>query len=159
MENTIIPNIIYLPFENVVDINPDYEKYIENYREINQKNLISSIFNKYVAKIMKINMIITKISLWLVPIMGVITFIIYIIVNKKINKEKVKVIQLANILYATSFGGIMAYIVFGTTVDRYVVPMIIPAFIAHFLFVIIIKYFIEYLEKIISEKDKATKNY
>lgn len=136
-ENTIIPTKIYIKDENVVDVNEEYQKYIENYKTINQMNFVASIFNKYVKHVINMVTIITKFSLWLTPVMGVIAFIIYLIFNKKISENKLKTLQLVIILYITSFGGIMAYIVFGTTVDRYVVPMIIQAFIAHFLFMVL----------------------
>ena len=100
-------------------------------------NFVARIFNKYVKHVINMVTIITKFSLWLTPVMGVIAFIIYLIFNKKISENKLKTLQLVIILYITSFGGIMAYIVFGATVDRYVVPMIIQAFIAHFLFMVL----------------------
>ncbi len=142
-ENLEIPVRIYLNMENVVDVNIDYEKYIENYRRVNEENIISNIFNKYALSVFFPITAFTKISLWILPITWTISLGIYCIFNKKISSINLKVLQLVVILYTTSFGGIMSYIVFGTFVDRYVVPMMITTFIGHILSVFLMSDFIK----------------
>ena len=137
-ENFEIPYNMYVNRANIVDVNEDYIKYIKNYFSINETNMVSKIFNGYVYKSFKIITVFNKISLWILPITWLISVIVYIIINRKISKNTLKILQLIIILYTTSFGGIMAYILFGTTVDRYVVPMMIPTFIAHFLSIVLL---------------------
>lgn len=137
-ENYTIPYRIYQNRENVVDVNVEYEQYIQNYRSVNKTNIISNTFNKYVKITSKFINVFTKLSLWILPITWLISIIVYIIINKKISNNNLKILQLIVILYTTSFGSIMSYILFGTTVDRYAVPMMIPTFIAHFLSLILL---------------------
>lgn len=142
-ENFEIPIRIYLNEENVVDINIDYEQYIENYRSINQENIVSSAFNKYALRAVFPITAFTKISLWVLPITWIISLGIYCIFNKKISFKNLKVLQLVIILYTTSFAGIMSYIAFGAFVDRYVVPMMITTFIGHILSVFLMIDFVK----------------
>lgn len=142
-ENYEIPIRIYLSKENVVDVNKDYEQYIENYKSINKENIVSNIFNEYALRAVFPITAFTKISLWILPITWIILLGIYCIFNKKMNFIKLKVLQLVVILYTTSFGGIMSYIAFGAFVDRYVVPMMITTFIGHILSVFLMIDFIK----------------
>lgn len=137
-ENFEIPYNMYAKRINIVDVNEDYIKYIKNYFSINETNVVSKIFNGYVYKLFKIITVFNKISLWILPITWLISVVAYIIINRKISKNTLKILQFIIILYTTSFGGIMAYILFGTTVDRYTVPMMIPTFIAHFLSLVLL---------------------
>lgn len=137
-ENYDIPYNIYINKGNVVDVNKDYIKYIKNYFSINETNTVSKIYTAYAEKIFKFITIFDKMSLWILPITWLLSVIAYIIINRKINKNTLKILQFIIILYTTSFGGIMAYILFGTTVDRYAVPMMIPTFIAHFLSLVLL---------------------
>lgn len=137
-ENYTIPYRIYQHRENVVDVNKDYEQYIENYRSINETNIISKAFNVYAKKMLKIITVFTKISLWILPITWIISIIVYIVINRKISKETLKILQLIVLLYTTSFGSIMSYVIFAANIDRYTVPVMIPTFIAHFLSIVLL---------------------
>ena len=132
-ENYCIPLRIYENRENIVDVNEDYEQYIQNYKQINQHNFIAKIYNKNHWGIAKFAIVFAKINLLLLPITWVISIILFIMLKNKIKKEKLRILEFILILETTSFGGIMAYVAFNTTVDRYVIPMIIPVYIAVFL--------------------------
>lgn len=134
-ENSIIPVRMYKNQENVIDVNVEYKDYVQNYRSINERNFVAKIFNKYVSKTIKFLTVYMKLSLWILPILWVLTIIAYIALRKKINKNILSILQFIIILYTTSFGAIMSYVVFSATVDRYVIPMVIPTFIANFLLV------------------------
>lgn len=147
MENYTIPYRIYQHKENVVDVNEEYEQYIENYRSMNKTKMVSKQFSKYANIVLKIITSFTKISLWILPITWLISIIVYIFINRKVSKNTLKILQFIVILYTTSFGGIMSYIMFSAKVDRYTVPMMIPTFIAHFLSVgLLSKNMIEYVK-------------
>lgn len=132
-ENYEISYNIYEDRYNLVGVNRDYINYIKRYVSKNEANALSRIFNIYADKTSGIITIFDKMSLWILPITWLISVVAYIIINRKINKDTLKILQLIIILYTTSFGSIMAYILFGARVDRYAVPMMIPTFIAHFL--------------------------
>ena len=137
-ENYTIPYRIYQHRENVVDVNKGYEQYIENYRSINETNIISKTFNIYAKKMLKIITVFTKISLWILPITWIISIIVYIIINRKVSKDTLKILQFIVLLYTTSFGSIMSYVIFAANIDRYTVPIMIPTFIAHFLSIVLL---------------------
>lgn len=137
-ENFNIPSKIYTPGqENLVDVNEEYEEYIQEYRCIIEENNISAKLNTYMNK--AIHVIINKMekALWYSPLMLVISVVIYLIVriffSKFVHKTRISLIQFIIILYATTFGSIMSYVAFGTTIDRYVIPMTLTAFLAYFL--------------------------
>lgn len=137
-ENYTIPYRIYQHRENVVDVNKDYEQYIENYRSVNETNIISKAFNGYAKKMLKIITVFTKISLWILPITWIVSIIVYIVINRKINKNTLKILQFIVLLYTTSFGSIMSYVIFAADIDRYTVPVMIPTFIGHFLSIVLL---------------------
>ena len=137
-ENFEIPYSIYFNRTNLISVNEDYLKNVENYFSKNETNTISKLYTAYTKKTIKIIAIFNKISLWILPITWLLSVITYIMINKKIDKNSLKVLQFIIILYTTSFGGIMTYIMFGTTVDRYTIPMMIPTFIAHFLSLVLL---------------------
>ena len=133
-ENHKIPLHIYREgLINHLRINQDYEKYVENYRSKNEFNIIAKIYNKYEELTVKLITSIMKISFAILPILWILSIICYLIFNKKMDKNKLSILQFIVILYTTSFGGIMAYVIFNAAIDRYVTPMMIPMFLADFL--------------------------
>ena len=87
---------------------------------------------------LKIITVFTKISLWILPITWIISIIVYIIINRKVSKDTLKILQFIVLLYTTSFGSIMSYVIFAANIDRYTVPIMIPTFIAHFLSIVLL---------------------
>ena len=87
---------------------------------------------------LKIITVFTKISLWILPITWIVSIIVYIVINRKINKNTLKILQFIVLLYTTSFGSIMSYVIFAADIDRYTVPVMIPTFIGHFLSIVLL---------------------
>lgn len=137
-ENYVIPYRIYQDRENVVDVNENYEQYIENYRSVNETNFVSNVFNMYADGTLKIISTFTKMSLWILPMVWLISVVVYICINRKLSKNNLKIFQLLVVLNTTAFGSIMSYVIFAANVDRYVVPSLIPIFIANFLGIVLL---------------------
>lgn len=156
-ENFNIPSRIYTPGKiNIIDINENFEKFIEEYKcEIGLNNL-SNRLNGYMLDNIHRLITLMELALWYSPIMLIFSALIYIIlkiVNAKraISQGKMKLLQFIIILYATTFMGVMCYVMLRAIFDRYVIPMTVTAFIAYFLTgLLILDYIVEIIKKIIS---------
>ncbi|MCX4304045.1 MAG: hypothetical protein K1W33_00490 [Clostridia bacterium] len=161
-ENFNIPSKIYIPgTDNLVDVNKDYEQYIEEYRSVMEENLISGKLNNYMNKNIHRIITIMEIALWQAPLMLCISIVAYlyfrIFNNTEENKGKISLLQFIIILFATTYGGIMSYVVFGSSVDRYVIPMTLTAFVAYFLVgLLVLEFIVHLVKKINLEKSKKT---
>ena len=132
-ENFAIPIRIHLEKLNIIDVNEDYIKYVENYVRFNKNNIVSKVFTVYVNISILFFYAYTKINLLILPFLWLIILMIYFIIRNKIERNTLKVLQLILILNTTSFLSIMSYVVLGAYVDRYTVPMMIPVFLANFM--------------------------
>lgn len=163
-ENYNIPYKMYSGTnDNIVDVNKNYERYIEPYKTVLKDNFITKITNVYMK--LSINFIIKmmEFALWFAPIILIMVTIFYIIMriikNEMISKELFSLLEFIIILYGTTYLGIMSYVIFGTTVDRYVVPMIALAFMGYLLLTIFVLQFFKNNKKILKiKKEKSTKN-
>lgn len=161
-ENFNIPSKIYIPgTDNLVDVNKDYEQYIKEYRCVMEENALASKLNDYMNKTIHRLITIMEIALWLAPLMLILSIIAYLYFrvfhNTEENKGKISLLQFIIILFATTYGGVMSYVVFGSMVDRYVIPMTLTAFIAYFLVGLLVLEFLIYLTKkiILRKSDKS----
>lgn len=124
---------------NIVDVNKNYEEYIASYTNDNSKNFISNLYSKFQIKLMIPTTIFTKVNLYyILPLALLLCFIIYLILRKKMKPETSKVIELITILYGTSFGFIISYVIMGAYVDRYLVPILVPVYIADILLILLL---------------------
>ena len=143
-ENFNIPSKIYTPgTSNIVDVNESYEQFVKEYRSDIEQNKISSLLNGYMNTNIHRLITLMELALWHTPFMLICSVLMYIIFKilrdkKYITQEKMNLLQFIIILYATTYGGIMSYAALGATVDRYVIPMTSTAFIAYFLFAVLI---------------------
>lgn len=102
-----------------------------------------------------------EIALWQAPLMLCISIAAYlyfrIFNNTEENKGKISLLQFIIILFATTYGGIMSYVVFGSSVDRYVIPMTFTAFVAYFLVgLLALEFIVHFVKKINLEKSEKT---
>lgn len=151
-ENFNITSKIYIPgTDNLVDVNKDYEKFIEEYRCVMEENALSSKLNVYMNKNIHRIITIMEIALWQTPLMLFLSILAYlyfrIFHNTEENKSKISLLQFIIILFATTYGGIMSYVIFGSTIDRYVIPMTLTAFIGYFLIGLLVLEFVVYFSK------------
>lgn len=161
-ENFNIPSKIYTPeTSNLVDVNDDYEQFVKEYKCDIEQNKISGLLNGYMNTNIHRLITLMELALWHTPSMLVCSVVMYIIFtilrNKKyITQEKMNLLQFIIILYATTYGGVMSYAALGATVDRYVIPMTVTAFIAYFLLaLLILDYIIAFARKnIFKTKEK-----
>lgn len=137
-ENAVIPIITYLGKYNAQEPNPEFIDFTMQYLIVNKGNPIKNMFNVTVRLRYFMNAF-TKITLYIQPLLLLVLFIIYLITRKKINKSNIKLLEFICILYAQSFGIIMAYVVFGQIIDRYFIPATISNYIADVLLIIFIK--------------------
>lgn len=136
-ENHVIPMRIYKNKDNVIDVNPNYEKYISPYYCNNIKK--NTFFSENVfLKIYPSIMIFTKINLVAVPFVLIVVFLVYIIFRKKISLQTKGILELIIIMYSLNFINNMADISLSATIDRYMVRFLLPMYIADILLVGII---------------------
>lgn len=162
-ENFNIPSKIYTPrTSNIVDVNESYEQFVKEYRCDIEQNTISGLLNGYMNTNIHRLITLMELALWHTPFMLICSVLMYIIFKilrdkKYITQEKMNLLQFIIILYTTTYGGIMSYVVLGATVDRYVIPMTVTAFIAYFLFaLLILDYTIVFVQKNILKSNKKT---
>ena len=161
IENYLIPMRIFSTKSNMIDVNSEYEKYIEPYKidEITH-NSVAKIFNDIEFKLMDGFTAFTKCNVYILLFLIVILFGIYLVYRKKMNMTNKKVMQFIIILYTISYGTIMPYVIFKHLVDRYIIPTLILTYLADILLVIlIVKNVINKIRKSINKKTKNSKKY
>lgn len=141
-ENDTVPMLIYNRRSTAEYPNKAFEKYTYNYYKMRKDytNIITKTFNS-TLKLKKFIYGFTKISLLLQPIIFLIICIVEIIlkIRKKLtNGIKNETLNFLTILYGQSIGIMMAYIIFGTCIDRYFIPAIISNYVADALLIILI---------------------
>ena len=144
--------------DNILNFNPDYLKFMENYKEKGHEgnNNLALIYNDYAVEGQWI-FYPTQANIILLPFLLLGSIILYGIcfIKKLKDKEKFKnaskTLEIIILLYTAAYGCVMGYSIFGANIDRYTVPSYIPMFIADILLILqIARFFIP--NKLKSEK-------
>lgn len=139
-ENFSIPRYVFKHKENLTPvITPGYDEYFENYVSMDTENIINKYYNKMELSLLPVVTAFTKVNLYnVLPFILLICFIAYVIMHKQNDSKYTKILELIIILYGTSFGFILSYVIMGAYIDRYAMPSFVPVYIADILVVMLL---------------------
>jgi hypothetical protein len=152
-ENYTIAMRIFRGKSNVIDVNPEYEEYIQDYRtETVEYNLFTTKYNKFELKLNKYITIITKYNFLILPVLTVIILVFYLIFRKKISSDTRKIVEYIIVFYFVCLSIFYSYIIMFAIIDRYIVSAMIPMYVGDIMLISLLVSKIKFSKKKTSQK-------